>query len=188
MRDGTETKERIERAALRLFSRKGVAETSIRDIVKEAKVSHGGVYNHFPSKEELAWSLFSRSWSEMGAELRRRARENQSLRQQLRAMTRYVFELYEKDPDLVRFVFFSRHEHLRRVSAKMPNPYSVFKLVIVEAMARGEIPRENAEALTAMVAGMLIQLIDTKGMGRIRQSLMDLSDLAADRCWRVIMA
>ena len=32
-----------------------------------------------------------------------------------------------------------------------------FGRVIVEAMARGEIPRENAEALTAMVAGMLIQ-------------------------------
>ena len=36
MRDGRQTRERIERAALRLFVQSGVAETSIRDIALEA--------------------------------------------------------------------------------------------------------------------------------------------------------
>src|SRR5262245_59096989 len=189
MKYGTETKERIERAAIRLFSKQGVPATSIREIAIEADVSKGAMYSHYVSKEELAWSLFSRGWSEMGTELRRLAREHSSLRQQFRAMTRYVFETYEKDPEFVRFIYFSRHEHLRRVSPEIrANPYSVFKIAIVEAIARGEIPKQNAETATAMVAGMLIQVIDTRALGRIRQDLQDLADLVADRCYRIVTA
>lgn len=185
---GVETKERVEQAAIRLFSRHGIAETSIREIAKEAGVAQGAMYSHFVSKEELAWTLFSRYWSEIGAELRRRARENTSLRQQLRAMTAYVFDLYEKNPDLVKFVYFSRHDHLRRVSARLPNPYIVFKVAIVEAMARGEIPRQDAETMTAMVTGTLIQMIDSKALGRIRLDLSALVDLVSDRCYRLVSA
>jgi AcrR family transcriptional regulator len=189
MKYGTETKERIERAAIRLFSKQGVPATSIREIAIEADVSKGAMYSHYVSKEDLAWSLFSRGWSEMGTELRRLARQHSSLRQQFRAMTRYVFETYEKDPEFVRFIYFSRHEHLRRVSpAVRANPYSVFKIAIVEAIARGEIPKQNAETATAMVAGMLIQMIDTRALGRIKQGLREYADLVADRCYRIVSA
>ncbi len=71
MRSGIETKEKIERAAVRLFVRQGINGTSIRDVAKLAGVSQGAMYNHFDSKEGLALELFSRGWSEMGAELRR---------------------------------------------------------------------------------------------------------------------
>ncbi|MEE9208885.1 MAG: TetR family transcriptional regulator, partial [Kiloniellales bacterium] len=59
MRNGTDTRERIERAALKLFATKGVAATSIRDIAKAAGVSLGAMYNHYPSKDDLGWLLFS---------------------------------------------------------------------------------------------------------------------------------
>ena len=54
MRDGSETKERIERAALTLFVKRGIAETSIRQIARAARVSLGAMYNHYRSKDELA--------------------------------------------------------------------------------------------------------------------------------------
>ncbi|MBL8662459.1 MAG: helix-turn-helix transcriptional regulator, partial [Candidatus Odyssella sp.] len=59
MRDGSETKERIENAALTLFVKRGIAETSIRQIAKTAKVSLGAMYNHYKSKDELAEVLFA---------------------------------------------------------------------------------------------------------------------------------
>lgn len=43
----------ILNAAIRLFSKKGVASTSIDDIVEEAKVARMTLYHHFPSKEQL---------------------------------------------------------------------------------------------------------------------------------------
>jgi len=130
-----------------VFSKSGINGASIKEIAQAAGVSQGAMYNHYASKEELAWALFSRSWAEIGVELRRRARENKTLRQQLRAAVRYVFDLYARDPELVTFVYFSRHEHLRRVPASLPNPYMVFRLIIAEAMARGEIPHQSRQAI-----------------------------------------
>ncbi len=185
---GEETKARIERAAIAVFSRSGINGTSIKEIAKAAGVSQGALYNHYTSKEDLAWELFSRSWSEIGGELRRRAHEGNTLRQKLRAAIQYVFELYEKDPELVTFVYFSRHEHLRRVGARLRNPYMVFRLIIADAMKRGEIPRRNPEIMTAMTAGILIQMIDSKALGRIRENLSQLTDMVTDGCYRLLAA
>jgi AcrR family transcriptional regulator len=186
MRDGQDTKERIERAAISLFCRQGYAGTSIRDIAKAAQVSQGALYNHYVSKEDLAWSLFSRCWVELAIGLRERARQAPTFREKLRDIVRYIFEFYDKDPELVTFVYFSRHEHLRRVTVDLPNPYLVLKTVLLEAMARNEIPHRDPEAMATMVAGTMIQMIDTKALGRFRQDLGRLTDLVADGCWRLV--
>ncbi|MBA1393979.1 TetR/AcrR family transcriptional regulator, partial [Lactobacillus sp. XV13L] len=46
-------KEKIIDAARKLFSEKGVKDTSIRDIAKEAGYSHTMIYSYFDSKQEL---------------------------------------------------------------------------------------------------------------------------------------
>jgi TetR/AcrR family transcriptional repressor of nem operon len=48
-----ELKDRIIDESLKLFSVKGFAGTSMNDILKAAKTSKGGFYNHFKSKEHL---------------------------------------------------------------------------------------------------------------------------------------
>ena len=187
-RDVSGTREKIEGAAIKLFARHGVSGTSMRDIAREADVSLGGTYTHYPSKEALAWELFSRNWAMIGNELRAHARAAKpSLRSQLRAMTAYVFNLHKQDPDMVTFIYFSRHEHLRRVKSSLPNPYMMMRLVIADAMARGEIPHQDVEVATAMVSGILIQMIDSKALGRIKQDLTGISDSVADRCHQLLL-
>jgi len=51
------TKEDILEAALTLFSRFGYDGTSISHIAKEAKLTKGGVYHHFRSKDDLFHQL-----------------------------------------------------------------------------------------------------------------------------------
>jgi AcrR family transcriptional regulator len=46
-------KERIIRESLRLFSLNGFLNTSITDIMDAAKISKGGFYNHFKTKDDL---------------------------------------------------------------------------------------------------------------------------------------
>jgi AcrR family transcriptional regulator len=185
---GEDTRARIEKAAIRVFVRKGVAGASIRDIAREARVSLGAIYNHFPSKEDLAWTLFSRSWGQMGTELRERAKMARTLHQQLRAMVRYVFESFDRDWELVTYVYLSRHEHLRHVTGDIPNPHLVFRVMIVEAMARGEIPRREPDVATAMVMGAIVQVIDIKILGRVRGRLASQVDTVAGGCARLLGA
>ena len=185
---GEASRARIEEAAIRVFVHKGVAGASMRDIAREAQVSLGAIYNHFPSKEELAWTLFSRSWGEMGLELRERARTMTTLPQQFREMVRYVFESFDENWELVTYVYLSRPQHLRHVTGDIPNPHIVFRKIIVDATARGEIPRLEPDLATAMVMGAIVQVIDMKILGRVRGKLAGHVESVAAACARLLGA
>ena len=58
----TDTRDRIEKAAIRLFVEKGVTETSVRDIARAVDISEGALYRHFVSKDELVWAVFERHY------------------------------------------------------------------------------------------------------------------------------
>jgi len=55
--EANSNQQRILDAAKRLFLTKGYNGSNLRDIAKEAKVSMGGIYHHFASKEEIYQSL-----------------------------------------------------------------------------------------------------------------------------------
>ena len=55
--DDPPAKERILVEALRLFTRKGLCETTIRDIAEATGYTNPALYKHFASKEELAHYL-----------------------------------------------------------------------------------------------------------------------------------
>jgi AcrR family transcriptional regulator len=50
-------KEQILKAAERIFARKGFQEATISDVAREAGVSDATIYEYFPSKEELLFSI-----------------------------------------------------------------------------------------------------------------------------------
>src|SRR5512143_889095 len=51
-------KREIIRAALKLFSQRGLATTSIRDIASESGYTNPALYKHFAGKDDLAQQLF----------------------------------------------------------------------------------------------------------------------------------
>ena len=188
MRRGTDTKQRIERAALRLFVEQGIAETSIREIAQTAGVSQGAMYNHYPSKEDLAWSLFSENFSELGTELRRRAQEQPTIESKLRSMIGHVFDRFDEDWVLISFSFLVRHQHLRRVTHRMSNPYIVFRSVIAEAIGKGEVPKQDADLAASLVTGAIMQIIDVRIWGGLKGELGRVADEVAAACLRLLKA
>src|SRR6266403_4399272 len=52
-RRSAELRERLFRAALGLFAKKGFAETTVEDITEAADVGKGTFFNYFPSKEHI---------------------------------------------------------------------------------------------------------------------------------------
>lgn len=182
MREGSQTRKRIERAALELFVEQGVSATSIRQIAQRARVSQGAMYNHYVSKEELALALFQGGWSDIGGELRLRSQTAGTLLEKFEAMIDYVFDRFDRDWPLVSYVFFSRHGFLRQLSPRSPNPYLVFRKVIVDAMHRGEIPRQEGDLAASMVIGAIIQVIDTKILGRLESKLRGRAAAVARGC------
>ena len=54
---------RVLDAAARLFREKGVDGIAVAELMKAAGLTHGGFYNHFQSKEELAAAAFDTAFS-----------------------------------------------------------------------------------------------------------------------------
>ena len=52
-RHSAETRERLFRAALKLFAERGFSETSVEDITEAADVGKGTFFNYFPSKDHI---------------------------------------------------------------------------------------------------------------------------------------
>lgn len=55
------TREAIQTAAVRVFARRGFADSNIRYIAAEANLSPGSIYRHFVSKEDLFESLLAQA-------------------------------------------------------------------------------------------------------------------------------
>jgi len=78
-------------AASATFADRGYHGASIRDIARQAGFSVGGVYQFFPSKDELYVAVLDEGWREFEAELRSALHVKGSLAQ-LSAITKIVVE------------------------------------------------------------------------------------------------
>ena len=61
MKDSVSLKERIVHESLKLFSLKGFLSTSTQDIIREARTSKGGLYNHFKSKDDIFFAVLQKA-------------------------------------------------------------------------------------------------------------------------------
>lgn len=63
------TRARILRAAVRLFARRGITASRTIDVARSARVSHGTVFVHFPTREDLVASVIGEFGSRVAARI-----------------------------------------------------------------------------------------------------------------------
>jgi AcrR family transcriptional regulator len=97
-------KRAVLRAAMKLFSERGLDGTSIRDIAKESGYTNPALYKHFASKQELALHLFEtchrRVWSSCSAALASAA----DFDGKLDAYVGRWLELVDEHPEVLAFL------------------------------------------------------------------------------------
>src|SRR5512143_1406181 len=64
-----ETRERIIRAAARRFRSHGSQGAVIGDLMRDLRLTHGGFYRHFDSKEDLLVETFEQGLSDISRRL-----------------------------------------------------------------------------------------------------------------------
>jgi AcrR family transcriptional regulator len=98
---------RIERAALRAFTRRGYHGTSVRDIARIAGVSIGNLYNYYRTKEEI-FSAVVRRYEEHIEHLRLQvlgAVDDVFDAQQLSRMAGGIRQIVYENPDYWRLMY-----------------------------------------------------------------------------------
>jgi AcrR family transcriptional regulator len=167
----TRVKAKVERAAIELFAAGGVDGVSIGGIASRAGVSQGALYRHYPSKADLAWALFSTAYLRTGAELDEIAGRQHDFPARVAAMAEHFCALYDRDPDLFRFMLIAQHNLLPRIGPHQRTPVDAVADTVREAIRAGEIARVDPLLATALILGVILQTAVFHIYGRLEGAL-----------------
>jgi AcrR family transcriptional regulator len=167
----TGVRAKVERAALDLFAAKGIDGVSIAEIAAAAGVSQGALYRHHPSKEELAWALFSNAYLRTGAELDAIRGREPDFAKRIAAMVGHFCALYDSDPALFRFMLITQHDLLPRVGREQRTAVDAIADAVAEAVRAGEIAAADTQAAAAIIMGIVLQTAVFHIYGRLKGPL-----------------
>jgi AcrR family transcriptional regulator len=102
--DDPPAKRQILRAAIKLFSERGLDATSIRDIARESGYTNPALYKHFAGKEELALHLFETCHRRLWSKCRAAIDGGNSFDDKLEAYIGQVLALVDEHPDAMAFL------------------------------------------------------------------------------------
>lgn len=103
-------KREILRAAMKLFSERGLAATSIRDIAEESGYTNPALYKHFASKEELALHLFETCHRRVWAVCHAAVASGKSFDEKLERYVGQWLDLVDEHPTVIAFLSDSARE------------------------------------------------------------------------------
>lgn len=184
----TNTRDRIEAAAIRLFVEKGVAETTVRDIARAVDISEGALYRHFVSKEQLVWLIFERHYLEFGGQLLTLAQAEADARAKVGAMIRGFCRAHDENPALFRFLLFVQHGQLGKLAPNATTPVDAVRAALAAGIESGEIPAQNPDLATALVFGVVLEPVQFAAYGRLPADMESMSDRLATAAWAAVTA
>lgn len=173
------TREAIQRAALRLFSKQGYEETTVEDIAGAAEISPSTFFNYFPTKEDVV--LYD-MYDPMTIEMILKRPKDEPLNTVAREVLQAMGELFERDKDMMleRGKLFMEVPELRaRMWDELERTQNLFAQVLAERTRRRVDDFELRVTTRIFVAAMYEAALEwMRGNGR--EPLAALADRALD--------
>lgn len=146
------TKERLYLEAIELFRHKGIAATTIDDIVAAAEVSKGTFFNYFPTKESILHYFGEQQSLAVAANLTEALQDAKlDTRQKLRLLFRALAKNVEADREVTRVVVF---EVMKSPAELAREPYrALFRQTVAALVAEGQVRGEVRAGLNPDLAG-----------------------------------
>jgi len=153
-------KREILRAALELFSERGLAATSIRDIAAKSGYTNPALYKHFESKDELALYLFetchARVWTQCSAALS----AGPQFEDKLNAYVGAWLDLLDTEPNVMAFLSDSARVlwPRTRTAARRRTMIGLARTLVEQAPRARGTPAIDPDVAAASVQGTLAEL------------------------------
>ena len=168
MTRGEATRARIEREALRLFARKGVDATSVKEIAAAVGVADAALYRHFASKDEIGRQVFLRHYGELARAVAAIGARPAPFAAKVGALVAMFCTLFDEQPDVFAFILVHQHAHLRFVSEDASeNAVAALALIMAKAYSDGDIGEPDPELAAGMALGAVVQPAVFKIYGRL---------------------
>ncbi len=176
----------ILRAALELFTEKGIHATTTKDIAKRAGVSEGALYRHFASKQELAEDLYLTHLSHFTAQLDKSVLPHKGFQERLEALVSGCFRFFDEDRTLFTYLILSEHTELGRTTKRVRHIRHLVRDVLSDGKVEGEVRDGDMELFGALIIGAIIRVAIFKIYGLLQGDLTPRSKEVAEACRRAV--
>jgi AcrR family transcriptional regulator len=178
------TAARIEDAALELFFERGYTSTSMRDIAQALGITAAALYNHYPSKDQILFSMVKRLHEELEQSLTAAVEQARNdPRDRLAALTRahaMIHTRYRKDAHVANSEIFSLEEPGRgEIVASRQRMRDAFHREIVPGVEEGVLKVDDPTVTTFAIINMGIRIAEWFVPGG-RLSAEEVADIHAD--------
>jgi AcrR family transcriptional regulator len=163
-RRSAELRERLFRAALNLFAKKGYVETTVEDITNAADVGKGTFFNYFPSKDHILIAFAEMQLAKLKAAAEEARRTQTPMPEFLRSLGVRMTEEPTKNPDIIRallLAYLSSTPVREAMLDLQKRVLAVHSEMITMGQERGEIrgdlpPLEIAQVFRQAIFGTLL--------------------------------
>jgi AcrR family transcriptional regulator len=178
-------------AALRCFTRQGLAATTIADVRRASRTSIGSIYHHFRSKEELASALYLQSLELYQEGLMAKLEHTRKAERGVRTLVEYHLEWVARHPARARFLFVAErppgNSQAARTLSQLNRRFSDRLFQSIEAQMRARaIRRLPRDLFLAMVVGPAQSYARAWLEGRRRSPLAKARRALADGAWAAV--
>lgn len=159
-------------AALKVFSRKGYADTRMADIAREAGMSYGLIYHYFENKEKLFDAIVEGWWKGFHDALEALGKSPATTEEKLMGIIGYLLGVYNDEPNQIALFVtevsrgFVYHAHSKGQD-KFNRLFALCREIIQEGQAtgrlRGDIP---ARYLTYVFLGAIDTFLSVMILGK----------------------
>jgi AcrR family transcriptional regulator len=163
-------RNRLLRAAVEVFDRKGYAAASVREIVEQAGLTKPALYYHFGSKEGVLVAILQESARELAAAVARGAAAEGDARTRLTRLSEEVYRLFQRNVPVIRVahaVYFGPREAVPPFDFRaLDRPLEDGIAQIVEDGFRaGEFNAVSAGDVAMALRGAIIGCLDQEAHG-----------------------
>ena len=136
--NGGEKRDRILRAAVKIFSRKGFFNSKVSEIARAAEVADGTIYLYFRNKDDLLISLFEEKMGEVVADVRRRIAVGGDALEKLRIFIENHMDLLERESGLVEVLQVELRQSTKFMKDYTPVKFFEYLEVISDILEEGK--------------------------------------------------
>ena len=130
-------RDRILRAAVKIFSRKGFFNSKVSEIARAAEVADGTIYLYFRNKDDLLISLFEEKMGEVVADVRRRIADGGNALEKLKIFIGNHMDLLERESGLVEVLQVELRQSTKFLKDYTPVKFFEYLEIISDILEEG---------------------------------------------------
>lgn len=135
---GAAKRDRILRAAIRIFSQKGYFNSRISEIARQAGVADGTIYLYFKNKDDLLISLFEEKMGEIVSGVRVCVAQGEDALSRLRLFIRNHMDLLVREADLIEVIQIELRQSNKFMKEYVPVKFLEYLDVLGEILEGGK--------------------------------------------------